>query len=178
MPSRAIGELAPSQTRLTLPLQEGPLLGPFRLDHDVSFTQKVFHIKPRLFETLSKSMQLINPQTATVIQELQFRAYLIKPSPAGVQHHQGDSLLASNSQPANSKTCNWPELFQLSINQNLIHLDRSKAAHKAVDIFQYCQAGENRLEIQVNECYCVSIMTYLILLLLLLLPLQLLFSLD
>lgn len=163
MPSRgpANVDLAPSQTRLTLPLREAPLLGPFRLDHDAQYTSKVFHIKARLFETLSKSMQLVNPQAATVIQELQFRAYLIKPtsssSSSNSQHQQGDSLLASNSQPADSKTCNWPELFQLSINQNVIHLDRSKAAHKAVDIFQYCNAGDNMLEIQVNDCYCVSI---------------------
>lgn len=153
-----------SQTRVTIPL-EGPLMGPFRLDHDAQFTSRVFHINAKLFDTLSKSMQLMNPQTAIAVQELQFRAYLVEPSSAAATHNNinsrgggGDSLLASNHQPTNSKSCNWPELLQLSINQNVIHLDRSKAAHKAVDIFQYCHAGDNVLEIQVNDCYCVSIL--------------------
>lgn len=157
-------DLAPSQTRLTLPLRDAPLLGPFRLDHDAQCTTKVFHIKSQLFETLSKSMNLVNPQTATVIQELQFRAYLIKPTTSGSS--QGDSLLASNNQPTNvnlqNRACDWPELLQLSVNQNVVHLDRSKAAHKAVDIFQFCHLNDNILEIQVNDCYCVSITSLII----------------
>ena len=101
-------------------------------------------------------MNLMNLQTATVIQELQFRAYLIKQD-----QPQGNSLLASNSNNNNNhlqpvKTCSWPDLFQVSVNQNVVHLDRSKSGHKAVDIFQFCQYGDNVLDIQVNDCYCVS----------------------
>lgn len=160
-----IVELAPSQTRLTLPLSDSPVLGPFRLDHDAQFTSKVFHIKPQLFEALSKSMNLINPQTASVVQELQFRAYLIKP-PAQQQTNclnGGDSLLlaAANVQ---GRACNWPELFQVSINQNILNLDRSspptklspqqQQQHKAIDVFQFCRLGNNVIDIQVNDCYC------------------------
>lgn len=143
--------------RLTLPLRDAPLLGPFRLDHDAQFTSKVFHIKPQLFDTLSKSISLMNPQTATVIQELQFRAYLVN-SPSGKSTTNGDSLLASNNQQQQinnqGKSCNWPELFQLSVNQQVIPLDRSKQSHRAVDIFQFCHLGDNVLDIQVNDCYC------------------------
>lgn len=157
--SVAVNELPIGQTRLTLPLRDAPLMGPFRLEHDAQFTSKVFHIKSQLFEQLSKSMSLMNPQAAIAIQELQFRSYIIKSSSS-----QGDSLLApnnNNQQATNqlhqpTKACSWPELFQLSVNQNVIHLDRSKAQHKAIDIFQYCQMGDNMLEIQVNDCYCVS----------------------
>lgn len=158
-------------TRLTLPLRDSNLLGPFKLDHNVNFISKVFHIKQQLFDTLSKSFNLISPQTATVIHELQFRAYLVNnnqkqqqqhnSSCAGNHHHQhqnnnslngGDSLLASS--PIMGRACNWPELFQVSINQNVVQLDRTKGSHKAVDIFQFCQPGDNIIEIQVSDCYC------------------------
>ena len=89
--------------RLTLPLRDTPLLGPFRLDQDAQFTTRVFHLKPQLFETLSKSLSLANPQSATVVQELQLRTYLVGPpgGPAGSNspnqnNNRGDSLLASN----------------------------------------------------------------------------------
>lgn len=140
-----MGELPAGQTRLTLPLSDAPVLGPFRLDHDAQFTSKVFHIKPQLFEALSKSMSLVNPQTASVVQELQFRAYLIK-APNG-----NDANSSANVQ---GRACNWPELFQVSVNQRMLHLDRSKVAHKAIDVFQFCQMGNNVLDIQVNDCYC------------------------
>lgn len=144
-------ELPLSQMRLTLPLSDAPVLGPFRLDHDVQFTSKVFHIKSQLFEALSKSMNLINPQTASVVQELQFRAYLIKQQKPAA----GDGLLAANVQGG---ACNWPELFQVSVNQQILNLDRSKSpqsgAHKAINVFQFCQLGSNVLDIQVNDCYC------------------------
>lgn len=153
------------QARLTLPLRDAPLLGPFRLEHDEQISSRVFHIKPQLFEALSKSMNLVNPQAATVIQELQFRAYVVGAGPTGKQTNgtnhspHGDSLLASNNQQQQqAKPCNWPEHLQVCVNENVIQLDRSKVgAHKAVDIFQYCRMGDNVLEMQVNDCYCVSI---------------------
>lgn len=162
-----------AQARLTLPLRDALLSGPFRLEHDRQFTSKVFHIKPELFDTLSKSMNLANHQTAAVVQELQFRAYLVNPnnnngsnsnsSPKSNEH----SLLASNHQHHHynhtnqsgggvmgGKSCNWPDMFQISVNQQQVHLDRSKQAHRPVDVFQFCQLGDNVLEIQVNDCYC------------------------
>jgi len=146
--------VTPSQTRLTLPLRDSPILGPFRLDHDAQFTSKVFHVEPQLFETLRKSVGL-NTQTAAVIQELQFCANLVK-QPTG--NSQGDSLLASNNQlNAQVKVCNWPEHFQVSINQNIVHLDRPKTGHRAVDVYGLCRPGDNVLDIQVNDCYCVSL---------------------
>lgn len=170
---------AAGTARLTLPLGGAPLLAPFKLAHDAQFTSKVFHIKPQLFETLSKSMGLANPQTATVIQELQFRAYLTSnhnSTPNKHNHNHTDSLLASsNQQQTNqpSKECNWPELFQLSVNQSVVHLDRGQSTptttaptttqtaklvqqqqHKPADIFHLCLLGDNVIEIQVNNCYC------------------------
>jgi len=156
-------------TRLTLPLRDTPLLGPFKLEHDAQFTTKIFHLKGQLFETLSKSMSLANPQTATVVQELQFRVYLSSEfgglsangnAPTGTR--PGDSLLASNKhnqqqQQHQQQTCTWPQFMQLSVNQNPVHLDRASQTGGAcqwVDVFRYCQPGDNLLEIEVKDCYC------------------------
>lgn len=158
------------QVRLTLPLRDSLLLGPFKLEHGVQFSSRTFHLRPQLFEALSKSMMQQQQQTGAVIQELQFRAYLSDVAAAGSK--PGDSLLAQNNRNAATtalatNSCQWPELFQLSCNQQIVHLDRSSLgggglnraatttlAHKAADIFPYCQVGDNLLEFQVNDCYC------------------------
>lgn len=158
------GEPSPASSRagrLSLPLQNAPLLlGPFKLEQDARYTTKVFHINLQLFDSLSRSFK--NPQS-NVIQELQFRAYLGSAEPnfgAQQQQHQCRSSQAAAARLNNNNgLCNWPELFQLFINQQLVRLDRSKVSSGgsiAASVFQYCQPGDNYLEIQAKDCYCVS----------------------
>lgn len=146
----------PQPMRVTLPTRV--ILHPFRLKHEDQRTLLIFKLEASAFQQLNNSsIEASQNPNATAIHELQFRSYLVQPPPQ--LHRQGNSLLnkplSGQSQLIlNGKQCDWPESFQVSVNGNVIHLDRSKGEHRAANIFQFCQPGENQLDIQVNGCYC------------------------
>lgn len=150
------GPNLPAPMRVTLPT--GLILHPFRLEHDAQCISKVFHLRAATYQQLNELSRPGQNHIANVIHELQFRAYLSQPANSHHQQQQqqrhGHSLLNKQPGSMNGKQCNWPELFQVSVNGNMLHLDRSKGAHKAVNIFQFCHVGDNKLDIQVNDCYC------------------------
>lgn len=142
-------QYAPLPIRVTLPMNELPLLGPFKLDHDTQYSTHAFTVQPKLLESVSKSMNA-NPHTAVVIHEIQFRAHLT----AIMQQ-------ASNYQPAIADSCkligacDWPTKLLASINQQMLNLDRMRAQRNApADIKLLVSAGLNSLEMQANACIC------------------------
>lgn len=67
--------------------------------------------------------------------ELQFKAYLTKDP---------------KCQP------NWPDTFELSVNQQPVAINRVQQPHRALNIKRLCDLGDNALDMTVSACCCVS----------------------
>ena len=45
------------ETRLTFPVQDGVLLAPFRLEHNLAVSNHIFHLKPAIYQVHSQHFQ-------------------------------------------------------------------------------------------------------------------------
>ena len=114
------------ELRLVTPVKGGMVMEPFQLEHDLEVTNCVFKLKPNIFNQLMTKPDL----------ELQLKSFL--------------------KDETNAQTTNWPAGIQISVNSQLMPIDRgeSSTSQKPLFLKKYCQNENNTLQIVVRQCCC------------------------
>lgn len=117
-----------NEPRLTFPVKDGTILQPFRLEHNLSVSNHIFHLKPTVFDTLMSRSDL----------DLQLKCF----------HHEDRAM--NPNWPASVQVS--VNATPMAIDRN----QESKTIHKPLYLKEICQAGRNMIQITVSACCCVS----------------------
>ncbi|MEQ2168572.1 hypothetical protein GOODEAATRI_016047 [Goodea atripinnis] len=110
--------------------QDGVVLEPFRLEHNLAVSNHVFHLRPSVHQTLMWRSDL----------ELQFKCY----------HHEDRQM--NTNWPASVQV-------SVNATPLTIERGDNKTSHKALHLKHVCQPGRNTIQITVTACCCVSVLS-------------------
>ncbi|XP_078494940.1 zinc finger protein [Ciona intestinalis] len=119
------GKSTHDELRLTFPVRDGIVLGPFRLGHNLVVSSHAFHLRPNVYRTLFERHDL----------DLQFKCY----------HHE-DMLKHTNWPHSVQVSANHVPLT--------IPRGQDRLSHKPLYLKKVCQPGRNTVDITVSACCC------------------------
>lgn len=120
-----------NESRLIFPVNNGIVLVPFRLEHNVSITSHSFYLKPNIFQTLIARPDL----------DLLFRCYFSKDTTCQINWPQSIVIQVNQTVVA----CNDPNI---EVSENL------RLGLKSLLIKNVCNQGKNTIQITATACCC------------------------
>ncbi|EDW33503.1 GL21854 [Drosophila persimilis] len=114
------------EMRLTFPVRDGIILAPFRLLHNLSVSNHVFHLKQNVYNTLMCRTDL----------ELQLKCF-----------HQDDRQMNTNWPHTVTVSANATPL-------NIERSEKNSTALRPLYLKAVCQPGRNTLQLTASSCCC------------------------
>ncbi|XP_017043596.1 zinc finger MIZ domain-containing protein 2 isoform X2 [Drosophila ficusphila] len=114
------------EMRLTFPVRDGVILAPFRLLHNLSVSNHVFHLKQNVYNTLMCRTDL----------ELQLKCF-----------HQDDRQMNTNWPHTVTVSANATPL-------NIERSEKNSTALRPLYLKAVCQPGRNTLQLTASSCCC------------------------